>query len=355
MKLQTLLVLLLLLFFSTAVEAKKDKATKKDKNHEFAVVPYFNYSTTVGFGLGIVPMYSFHMHKEDSISPKSNIGLVGVYNTSGGYAALTYGSLFFSEDKWRIRYALGLNSKEFQTFISTPGGEGQFFDYNTLGNFLSFDIKRRAFEKIFFGAGFSYFSYDTKVSAVDLDSTTNLSILSLDAYRDHRSNVYYPRSGSLFSLKYNLIPTFLGNETSSSALIFNYNIYKSIAGERDVFAVRLHTKSGLGDIQFQQQAVIGGTDLRGYTNGKYRGDGVMDIQAEYRWNFPNPYYLSVVGFGGFGTLYGSQNQDFDWKLYPSIGAGVRYTALKSNHMNVGIDLGFGKEDWGVYFRLSEAF
>lgn len=58
---------------------------------------------------------------------------------------------------------------------------------------------------------------------------------------------------------------------------------------------------------------------------------------------------------GVGTLYGSDTEDFNWQLYPSIGAGIRYTALKSNHINVGLDAGFGKDDWGIYFRFKEAF
>ncbi len=311
-------ILYTLLFVASTVCAQKATKSKKDKRGEFAVVPYFNYNKTVGAGLGLVPMYTFRLKKDDTLSPKSNVGLVAVYNTNGGYAALTYGSLYISQDRWRINYALGLNSKKFQTFVSTPGEEGMFLDYNTLGNFLSFDVKRKAIEKIFIGMGYSYFTYDTKVPAAMIDSLTKLSILSLDAYRDNRDNVYYPRKGSLFTLKYNIIPTFLGNDNSSSTIILNYNIYRSTKGDRDIIAVRLHTKSGLGDIQFQQQPVIGGKDLRGYTSGKYRGNGVMDLQAEYRWNFPNPYYLSLVGFGGIATLYGSTTPDFDWKLYPSI-------------------------------------
>ncbi len=344
-----------LLFFSTVLLAQTDSSSVHHKKVEITAVPYFNYNTTVGAGFGLVPMASFRIKKSDTISPRSNVGIVGVYRTNGAFALLTYGSLYFSEDQWRLSYAVGLNDKKFQTFVSNPIGDGMFVDYNTLGNFVYFDLKRRTYQSLFLGGGYSWFKYQTDVPNLGLDSTTTLSILSLDAFSDNRNSVYYPTEGSLFTLKYNIIPEFLGNANTSSTIMFNYNLYRSMVHDRDVFAARLHAKAGLGEIQFQQQPVIGGTDLRGYTNGKYRGDGVLDIQAEYRWNFDNPYYLSLVGFGGFATLYGSAQPDFDWKIYPNIGAGIRYTALKSNHMNVGIDFGLGKEDWGVYFRLSEAF
>jgi hypothetical protein len=40
---------------------------------------------------------------------------------------------------------------------------------------------------------------------------------------------------------------------------------------------------------------------------------------------------------------------------PSIGTGIRFLALPKQQMRVGIDVAAGKNDWGLYIRVGEAF
>jgi hypothetical protein len=96
-----------------------------------------------------------------------------------------------------------------------------------------------------------------------------------------------------------------------------------------------------------------GTDLRGYTQGKYRGEGLFDFQGEYRYNISEKF--GSGGFGGLATIYGSDNEEFNGLLLPSIGTGIRFNVFPSNHMNIGLDVAAGRDDWGVYFRIGEAF
>ena len=42
-------------------------------------------------------------------------------------------------------------------------------------------------------------------------------------------------------------------------------------------------------------------------------------------------------------------------LSPSSIAGLRSNIFPDNHMNTGIDIAAGKDDWGIYFRVGEAF
>ena len=37
------------------------------------------------------------------------------------------------------------------------------------------------------------------------------------------------------------------------------------------------------------------------------------------------------------------------------GIGFRYLMLPDERINIVLDLAFGKEDWGLYFRIGEAF
>ncbi len=39
----------------------------------------------------------------------------------------------------------------------------------------------------------------------------------------------------------------------------------------------------------------------------------------------------------------------------TISTGFRFNVFPENHMNIGIDGAVGKDDWGIYFRIGEAF
>ena len=43
------------------------------------------------------------------------------------------------------------------------------------------------------------------------------------------------------------------------------------------------------------------------------------------------------------------------RLLPGGGVGIRFTAFADNNMNVGLDVAAGRGDWGMYFRIGEAF
>jgi len=101
------------------------------------------------------------------------------------------------------------------------------------------------------------------------------------------------------------------------------------------------------------QFVVGRDDIRGYTNGKHRANQVYDIQAEYRWNFYKKW--GAVAFGGIATAVDKPNE-ITWDgILPAAGVGIRYKAVPTEDINIGIDVAVGKDDWGIYFRIGEAF
>ncbi len=351
------LLFFFIILWSIPTSMQAQMHTSQLKAREFNVVPYLNYNNSSGFGFGLVPLLSASLSKQDTVSPRSVFGLVGYYTTKKSYSVLTFGSLYFNQDKWRILYALGFANYNFQTYIDYPlFGEVDFFlPYTTESIFFQVLGRRKIAKDLFIGLGYLHVNYLTSFDQVPDDLEAKLNILQFELLYDSRSNVNYPINGSLVQLRWNNNPIWIGNEKKSNVIIFNANKYIGVQDARDVVALRLHVRAGLGDISFQQQVVLGRTDLRGYSSGKYRGDGMMDLQGEYRWNFPNSLRLSLVGFAGAATLYGSDVEENNWKFYPSIGAGIRYTALTSTHTNIGVDFGFGKDDWGIYFRFNEAY
>ena len=68
-----------LLFSSTERTRKKEK----EKNFKFKPVPYLNYNRTGGFEFGAVPMAMYKVDENDTISPESLSGIVGMYSKEG--------------------------------------------------------------------------------------------------------------------------------------------------------------------------------------------------------------------------------------------------------------------------------
>jgi hypothetical protein len=123
--------------------------------------------------------------------------------------------------------------------------------------------------------------------------------------------------------------------------------------DHQVVAARCAGFVATGDVPFEGQYVVGRDDIRGYTNGKHRGNQVYDLQGEYRWNVHGKW--GVVAFGGVATAV-DDPEEITWSgLLPAVGAGIRYMAIPSEQINIGIDVAVGKDDWGVYFRIGEVF
>ena len=348
-----LLLILLCSCMALGQEKKEGEEEKKDKAVSFAPIPYLNYSRTGGFGFGAVPMIMYPLNKKDTLSPDSLTGLVGFYTTEGNYAAMFFQRFFLAEDNWRITAAGGFGSRGFQ-FLPEIGDIGNdFIEYTTDGKFFMAGFQRRIYKQIYGGLNYVFIEVDTEFEIPGFARQEQFHQLMFKFSRDRRSNVYYPVSGSIANVTWKTTPEWMGNETHTDKLDLDYNHYWSTNGEQDVIAARGLVGIGISDLVFEQQYIVGGEDLRGYTQGEYRGDNLVAVQGEYRWNLWKR--MGLVGFAGVASTWTSGVDNAEALFLPSIGAGYRFTAIKKNHFNVGIDAAVGKGDWGVYFRIGEAF
>lgn len=257
---------------------------------------------------------------------------------------------YVDNDNYRVTAAIGLGDVNFQ-FYSTP--IGGFVNYNTAINFGFAEVQRRVVKKLYAGINYIYLDFDTSFGGMDSVRVQNEfhglgAVLSYDG----RNNVYYPTKGFLTDINYTTYPEFFGNTFHSQKIEIDYNQYWPVS-EQHVVAARAYLGLGIGTLTFNQQFIVGQTDIRGYTQGAYRGDQIVALQGEYRYNFKSKWGL--VGFLGFATIYGSLNSDQDGTVLPGIGTGFRYVVFPRNHMNVGMDIALGKNDWGIYFKIGEAF
>ena len=352
----SLLVIAIFIIFSTnfygqGLVGGKNGRIKDD--FKFLPIPYINYSRSIGFQLGGLPMAQFNPVREDTLSPSSFAGLFGMYSTNKTYFFMAFAKLYFDSDNWRFTTAGGTGSVNFQFYLSNP--VDCWIPYNTKMDIFYIEAQRRIYSKIYFGLSYVYLKFDTETEITEGVYTSKLHGLGLKLSMDYRANVYYPIDGFHNNIKYFTYSEFLGNEVESNKIEIDHNHYFPVRNKQDVIAARAFVGLGLGDLSFNQQFIVGrGDDIRGYTQGEYRGNYMVTMQGEYRWNLTDTKF-GFVGFLGVATVFESINEDDNGRLLPSVGAGFRFTISEETNMKVGMDIAKGSGDWGIYFRVGEAF
>lgn len=324
-----------------------------EEDFKFLPIPYVNYNRSIGFQIGAVPMVQFNPVSKDTLSPSSIAGLFGMYSTNKTYFFMGFAKLYFDKDNWRFTTAGGTGSVNFQFYLDNP--VDSWVPYNTKIDLFFIEAQRRVYKKIYLGLSYIYIKFDTETEITEGVFTNKLNGLGLKVSMDYRKNIYYPRENFHNNLKYFTYPEFMGNEAESSKLEIDHNHFFPARNGQDIIAARIFAGFGLGDLSFNQQFIVGrGDDLRGYTQGEYRGNYMTAIQGEYRWNLENTKF-GFVGFFGLATVFEAINDNHNGQILPGIGAGFRYTISEETHMNVGMDIAAGKDDWGLYFRIGESF
>ncbi len=359
MKHRILILLILTSLFSFSQEEKNE-----EKKVNFAFIPIVSYNKSFGAQVGLMSNIYYNINKNDTISPPSVVGLMGTYFINGTYFAGMFAKNYFNEDKWRTNIMYFNGNIEFQTFINFSENilpyldeDGVFLDYNTKFNFLLLEGQRKVFNHFYLGLRLSYTHVRTEFEPeiIQIPITKQVDDLfgigGIINY-DTRDNLMNPKKGmnakiATFSFLENL-----GSSSEYHDVEIQINKYFPLT-KKSLIMLRYYSVISIGDVPFSGQNVIGRDDLRGYSNGKYRANQVYNIQTEYRWNFYNKWGL--VTFGGLAIATNDFEGDKYSGILPAIGTGIRFLAIKSRNINIGIDAAVGKEDWGLYFRIGETF
>jgi outer membrane protein assembly factor BamA len=318
---------------------------------KFMPVPYLNYDRSLGFMFGGVPMVMFNPVKKDTLSPSSLVGGLGMYTTNKTWFGMGFGMFHFDRDNWRVMTVGGAGTVHFQFFLDFLSG--LWIPYESDATVFMVRVERRIYQKIYGGVSFSLADIVTSLENLPVKDTTKLYGLGLNISLDRRENPYYPRIGHYSNINYHAFPEWVGNEEASQKIDIDHNHYFPVRGVHDVLAVRLFIGLGLGDLTFNQQYIVGSKDIRGYTQGAYRGNILLALQSEYRWNFHKRW--GAVGFAGVATVFDAINKNDSGKLLPGAGAGLRFKVFPDTNFSVGIDVAKGIGDWGVSFQIGESF
>lgn len=360
----------LFVFLPFSIQAQQDtvKTVKKDKKVQKIIIPTVTYNNSYKAIFGFMASGFYKLKATDTVSPISSSSLIGGYTTNNTWYLIQPNKFYFKEDKFRAKAVAGIGTVNFQTYLdwgdiigSLPPGfipippteDGQFIDYSTQFQFIYFDFLVRVYKKLYIGANAVYSHSLTDFDlAIKPDEDLSLFGFGFSSAYDTRNNQFMPLNG--FNGKFNTM-TFLedlGSTNNYTNINLEYNKYFP-QGERNTILLRAYAAAAIGDVPFAGQNVVGRDDLRGYSNGKYRANQVYDVQSEYRHWFAKRW--GYVAFGGVATaIDDGSDLSFD-NLLPAVGGGIRFLALPKSNISVGMDVAVGKDDWGLYFRIGEAF
>lgn len=336
-------------FISLTVCAQKKNSDKKRDSFAIAGIPVLSYNSSYGFVIGVNGMAFFNPNKKDTISPPSQAGIGTGFSQNRSLFVSVFAQLFFKQDSWRTTFGVGSGDINFQYFEAANEADGgDFVDYNSVESFLFLKALRKI-SGHFYGGGLLKLQHSKTRFDTDTDSlvTVNVNGIGISTLYDSRNKIYSPSKGLQTGLTFLANPKWMGSDSAFNSVRIYINSYFLI-NPKSVFAVRGSVFAGLGNVPFTGQHAVGGKDIRGYTDGKYRGNQEYSAQAEYRWNFYKRW--GAVGF--FGVAFTQKPRS---GILPGGGAGIRFKAIPSKNINVGVDFALGKSDHGFYFRINEAF
>jgi hypothetical protein len=185
------------------------------------------------------------------------------------------------------------------------------------------------------------------------DSVFSLVLVSIAPrlQYDSRDSEYYPTEGILFEAKCGIFSESLGSDFDFQTYEVAYNQYFSFSAD-DVVAIRWFGRYAEGEVPFFALPSLGqGSDLRGYTPGRFRDNAMLAIQGEYRRRITKRWYGVVFGgVGGVGPALNDIGQ-----AMPAGGFGVRYVLAEENHIAMRFDAAWGDDDNAIYLSVGEAF
>lgn len=325
-------------------------------------VPIIQPVTEEGAGLALAYRYHLNAQNKDSSSSSTAFGGFITSNRSWGVGASQ--KLYFKEDRWRARMVGSYADVRYNFYgIGTTAGEegvSVLIDqkgFGALGELLY------RFSGLWYG-GAQYRFLDTTSSFRQnpaFDSSVinpdeldiHVAVLGPRVTRDSRSDIEYPREGSLFDLRLGLGGAAVGGQLGYQTYDLSYSKYISL-GSRKVLAVRGAACFVGGDVPFFDECLLSASEnLRGYRASRYRDSTMLATQAEYRWEAWKR--LGFVGFGGAGEVAPKLSDFNSSDILPGGGVGVRYRITRERHVNLRFDYAWGKDSHEAYFFIGEAF
>lgn len=337
----------------------QDSNEPKDyKKFDFSIIGGPHYSDDTKLGLGIVASGLFRIDKNDLTLSPSNISLYGDITTTGFYLLGIKGNTIFPHDRYRLDmnlYFFSFPSKYWGLGYKNGSGDA-YTNYKRKEVQIKLDFLRKIASNTFVGVTGMYRHVNGKdfkdISFLE-GEPKNISSLGAGVLLtyDSRDFIPNPYKGIYAKVEQKFFPGFLGNSHSfkrTEVLFRNYTrLWKGA-----ILASDFNGTFNYGDTPWSMVALLGGAyQMRGYYEGQYRDNDMLEAQIELRQKIYNRH--GVVAWVGAGNVFPKFNK-FQWsETLPSYGVGYRWEF--KNRVNIRLDYGIGKGQSSFYFNINEAF
>ena len=182
--------------------------------------------------------------------------------------------------------------------------------------------------------------------------------LGFGLIQDNRHNVLNVRKGLFSELAFLHYNPAWGSTYEFTSIISDTRVYKPI-GKKNVLAFQFLGQFKLGDVPFNQLALMGGESImRGYYYGRYRDKNQLATQVEYRilpipFNFTDR--LGFAVFVGAGSVFNRIDNLNISNFVISGGAGLRFLLFPQKDIWTRLDFAVTEEGTGFYIFIGESF
>lgn len=348
-------------------------AAKDSRDPAFGVVPGPFYNPNLGVGLTVFPLLSFHVSKEDAVSPPSVATLPVMYAirppldeaaTRYSWAAGGAAKLYVDEDRWRFQALVGYADlyRRFAGIGGDTSGMPEFGYREIVGIALVQGMIQLGWKPLYGGLILGYVAYRDET-----DDPANQEILNqygttadwsgqfnwgITLEIDTKDNQYYPSSGlDAFIRTYASI--FSG--TQYVVLQPNFNQFFSLyGGNKLVLAWQAFMQFGFGNVPLTYYANYGsrGTTL-GYSQGEYSDKMMAGLDLELRWLFW--WRFGALAGGAVGKVFPTFSGFGPQPWLPSAWVGLLYKVMEDSDIRVNLTAAVGKSGGALYFGIGQTF
>ncbi|MEP9359660.1 BamA/TamA family outer membrane protein [Sphingomonas sp. KR3-1] len=346
---------------SAQAQAAPDKPEKK-KKADLLIVPIPLSSPSLGTGATVAAVLFYNPNH----APQPWISGIGAMATSTGTKAIgAFHTMSLGHDSVRFMMFGGYGDAKlkFYGIGSAAGNRGAHVDLEDKAILGLVQAQVRVARYFYGGVRIQYLDLDSKaevphpnypdLALPPLELKSTLATIGPSLTYDSRDSSLNPRSGAYITGTWMFDARFLGSDFDHAKLQLGASLYGALARGTTV-AVRGSTCSVTKRVPFYDLCMYGqGGDLRGYETGRYRDRASWAVQGEFRQHLFGKF--GAVAFGGLGGVASSLQDVGRSDILPSVGAGLRFQASKSNNVNLRLDLAFGRDGHAVYFGIGEAF
>lgn len=352
----------------------KTDSLSRSHNIRIGILPAVGYTLQTGFAAVVsTNMVIYKRKKQDTILPSTIIASLS-YTQKKQIIFPFQSVIFFRHNRamlisdWRFlkypsfTYGLGMHSN--------PADENMLdFQYFKFHESILFQLT----PGLYAGAGYAldYFR-DLEELHPHINPVTDFekygyrqqsvsSGLSFHVLRDTRDNPINAYSGTYSSISVNPRLKFLGSDAKWTTMLLQWRGYfRFPANSGNILALWNYNWFTLGGRPPYLMLPATGWDKsyntgRGYIQGRFRSNNMLDAEAEYRIRLTKNGLLGMVIFGNLQSFSEINTWQFE-SAAPAGGLGLRIKLNKYSRTNISVDYGWGRQgSRGFFVNLGEVF